>query len=458
MITNLEEKLYQCDCKDVIVPEGRTRTEFDKKTIEQIAESIKKRRQDHPGICFLNEEGKPVLIAGEQRLRACELIQVPYTFRLQEEVDPIIILETELEENLCRKNLGFMEEARGLARLHEIKQEIYGKSKQGAPGGWGLKQTANLTNRSTGAVHENLELAQFAAAMPEAFEGVKTKKEAKAVMGKIMDNARRMTVLADLKEKEEKEDDLSLIEKQIQKFSSRIICDKMENALSSLDKTFDIVIFDPPWGVSLDQVSRQSLVYTLLEKVGFTVNWLPLIWYKQGSHNFSQETYEDSPENFVFNLESWLKLIYDRMSENSHLYFFFGIVNHATRNSEIWPSRSYEPIAFARKGSKKLVKLGAPDIIITPQPKPSMKKIHPSAKHPMIYLELLQRSAFPGDKVLDPMAGSGMLGVAAEVLALTHKLDWLEIEEKQTYRALALDNVIKGFYAITQQEESLEGE
>jgi hypothetical protein len=111
----------------------------------------------------------------------------------------------------------------------------------------------------------------------------------------------------------------------------------------------------------------------------------------------------------------------------------------------MWPGRAVEPIAFARKGNKKLVKQGAPDYILSAQANPKMKQHHPAAKHPDVFLDLLQRSAMPGDTVLDPMCGSGMSGVACGVFEISHKLDWWLIEQEKSFRDLALENCLLGY-------------
>jgi hypothetical protein len=127
---------------------------------------------------------------------------------------------------------------------------------------------------------------------------------------------------------------------------------------------------------------------------------------------------------------------------------------HRTRNPNIWPGRSYEPIAYARKGNKKLIRKGAPDVIITPAPWHTLKKSQPSAKHPDIYLELLKRSAFPGNNILDPMSGSGMVAVAAETMRLTHQLKWTMIEEKENFVNLSLFNLVTGYSQLIAKSSS----
>jgi len=222
------------------------------------------------------------------------------------------------------------------------------------------------------------------------------------------------------------------------------------------DEYFDVVFFDPPWRVGIDSVRK-----------------------KGGTTDEFEDT-KMATKDFKLELAAWLNLLYRKMANSSHLYLFFGITNHeavyitlhetgfvsnkipliwykqgahVVRTPDVWPGRSYEPIAFARKGSKNLVRKGAPDVITTPAPTPSMKKNHPTAKHPLIYLELLQRSCLPGDKILDPMCGSGMMGVAAEALSPSHKLKWEMIEVNSDFRRLSILNVVDGFSSITQRKE-----
>lgn len=251
-----------------------------------------------------------------------------------------------------------------------------------------------------------------------------------------------------------------IIKKNLVYYNKKCILGKMEEKLAEFpDSHFDIVCFDPPWGVEFDKVFKQS---------GTT------------------KSYEDNADAYFDMLPGWLDQIWQKMAEDSHLYMFFSITNHqfvydqlsrvgfnhnkmpliwfkagahTTRNPTIWPGRSYEPIAYARKGNKPLQKQGAPDVIKTPMPTPSIKDIHPSAKHPQIYKELLERSATPGEKVLDPMGGSGMFGVAAEALRDNFALDWHMIEMDSDFRNLQLLNLTKGFAKIageSSEKKSIE--
>jgi len=454
------KEVFELPVEEIGVPEDRIRKVFEMKKLRNLAMSFQKGGQKQPGLC--RREGEAiVLVAGERRLRACEMLNIPYQFTLDEvgEDNTYEIKRIELEENVCRENLTWLEEDNATTALHILEQEQYGAARVGARGGHSIKDTAEIVQESVGKVSESLKLSLFAKSNKEVREA-KTRTEAKKIIKRLEEKLDRYERL-ETAFKEEKETDEGEVEvtteNQLIFFSKKIHLGKMEEKLREWeDGYFDVVCFDPPWRVGLDSVRK-----------------------KGGGTDDFEDTKLESGE-FESELEKWLLLLYQKMAVESHLYLFFGIQKHSsvykvlekrgfttngipliwhkqgshvTRNPDVWPGRSYEPIAFARKGSKSLVRKGAADVITTPCPTPSMKKNHPAAKHPMIYLELLQRSCLPGDKVLDPMAGSGMMGVAAEALEPSHKLKWEMIEMSPDFRRLSIANVTDGFSNICQRSE-----
>lgn len=464
------KEVYELPVEEIVVLEDRFRKEFDPRKIRELAMSFSKRGQLQAGVCRKVDD-KIVLIAGERRLRACQLLGINYHFTLSEVGDDNAyeIKKIELEENLCRLNLSWQEEVQGTEELHLLEQKEKGSTKPGVRGGHGVKDTAETIGESVGTVSENLRLAIYARNSEEV-RGAKSKSEAKKIIKRLeekLDRFERLEKALNIEEKEGGEKEEVTTKSQMIYFSKRIHLGKMEERIQEYeDGYFDVVCFDPPWRVGVDSVRKKG----------------------GGTDDF-----EDAVvvvKNFIEELKIWLDLLYKKMAVNSHLYMFFGIAKeaeeeedlfllgpvystvesagfttnkipliwhkqgaHVVRTPDVWPGRSYEPIAFARKGSKNLIRKGAPDVITTPAPTPSMKKNHPTAKHPLIYLELLQRSCLPGDKVLDPMCGSGMMGVAAEALEPSLKLNWEMIEEIPDFRRLSIINVVEGFSNITQRKE-----
>lgn len=462
-------ELHKQAADTIIVDEGRARKEFKKAPLYQLEQDIKKNGQLQPGVCRLGEDGNYHLIVGERRLRACAHLGIEYTFILREEVDdPVKLREIELSENLCREDLSWQEEVQAKAELHALKQELYGATAPGKRGGHGLKDTAAELGETSGLLSKDIELAQWAENLPEV-KAAKTKTEAKKIVKRIKESLERSDLLEVALEQPNKSEALteeateaiskidstldiaqySDLQQKIAYFDKRILCGRMEDQLTNFkDSSIDIMLFDPPWAVGFDSVRLNS---------GSTKDYSDDI----------QENLEAMPRR--------LELIYSKMSPNSHLYMFFGIVNfelvyncleavgfvtnrlpilwhkfgaHRTRNPKIWPGRCYEPIAFARKGSKDLVQQGRPDIVTTNPPSPRIKKDHPSAKHPDIYLDLIQRSAKPGDVVVDPMCGSGMSLVVCSFLEPRLSLDWWGIELEQEFKELSVFNLTQGYHEL----------
>jgi len=445
-------QVYETPADEVIIPEDRIRKEFQLDKLRELAESFSRFGQLQPGVC--RKEGERViLVAGERRLKACELAGIPFSYTLSEETNPIKIREIELEENIKRVDLTFLEVVEAKEELHRLKQEQHGSGY----GGHGVRETAKILGESPGLVAEDLELAAFAKVSEEVRQA-KNKTEAKKIVKRLKEelNRRERLLEVTLREQEQLKEELPSDEEgkvdedaQLLYFAKKVIHGEMEKALLNFpDNYFDIVIFDPPWGVDADKVRKKG---------GGT------------------RAFEDDPSIFHKNFPNWLRLIFSKMAKDSHLYCFFGIVNHeavysalqsagfevdhipliwykqgahVTRNPDTRPGRSYEPVAYGRKGNKVLSKKGVPDVIITPAPPPSLKQSHSTAKHPDVMIDLLRRSAMPGDKILDPMAGSGMTGVACEVLNATHKLDWVLIEKEKEFRDLAIMNLVKGYHNL----------
>jgi len=462
----MEDRIYEIEPEKVYVPEGRQRQKFDQKGMQQLVQSITALGQIQPGVCLQNEEGRTELVVGERRLRACGYAQTGFKYYLKEEVSSSYLLERiQLEENLVRTDLDWREEVSAKERIHELFEEKHGAASVGTRGGHSQADTAAFLGEGSSILSEDLILAKYVKVVAEV-EAAPNKTTAKKIVKRLMQQQERKEILeealgTDMAEKltgprskskkpeteptapEKPPEDLAA--QMLLEYDRRILLGKMEDRIEEFEnESIDLVLFDPPWGVEYDVVKKKV---------------------------YGQKTYKDDKETFRKDLAGWLSLIYKKMAPASHLYMFFGIVDHEfvyrtlegigfqinripllwykrgarrTRNPDTWHGRAYEPIAFARKGGKKLARPGSPNVKETPQPTPTMKDIHPSAKHPDIYEFLLLDSCQPGDVVLDPMSGSGMMGVAAEHLRKQLALDWWMIEADSDFRNLSIFNMTKG--------------
>jgi ParB/RepB/Spo0J family partition protein len=441
--------------------DNRLRKNFDRKKMAELVESIRKHGQLQPGVCTI-EDGKPNLLIGERRLRACGALGIPFTYTLREDVvDPFTLKEMELTENLEREDLTFQEVCYAREELHRLWSEKHASDPE-ARGSYSLRDSADALGISKSILAEDVKLATWMREIPEVAEA-KNKTEAKKIMQRLTDVVARKETLKNALEKSRqvskvvKDESLKPREEgngqpadaMLAEYDRRVLHGSYPAASERFTEgSFDLVFFDPPWGVDFDTVSEDR---------------------------GSAKSFDDSMDSFFGEFPKWIERIYELMSEHSHLYLVFGIVHHKfvydelervgfktnripiiwhkkgahrTRNPKIWPGRSYEPIAYARKGSKKLVLAGKPDWIETPMPNKKMKLSHPTAKHPDLLIELLERSCSPGDSVLDPMCGSGMFGVACDHLRDRLALDWWMIEKEDEFRTLAIHNLARGYHEV----------
>ncbi len=469
----MNKKLYFCKPHEVIVLD-RQRHKMDPKKFLELKTSIQSKGQLQPGVCRLDEDGSPILVFGERRLKACTELGCEFTYLLKEDLTEAEAFEIELIENIHREDLIWKDRVEAELKLHELRQEQKGETSPGTRGGHRVKDTAEELGQSVGNTQEDLDLARWAREIPEVSEAP-NKTIAKNIVRRLSEEINRDEALdSAIKRAENFKTEVmseagveltkelsaqSILEARLLEFDRRSLEGDFEEIYewgsSRLigSETFDVVCFDPPWGVNRSKV---------VEDKG------------------TKRDYEDSQEEVWSHMEKWLSIIYESMKEDSHLYLFFGIIyhqriydllestgfqvnrmplfwkkigSHTIRAPKLWPGRCYEAIAYARKGSKDLAQMGRPDIIETKAPTQALKLSHPSAKHPDIYRDLLRRSCQPGDKVFDPMSGSGMFAVACESLRTQLELDWYICELDSDFRNLGIENLLKGYSKITGEVE-----
>lgn len=114
----LEEKesLARIPTDQLRVGAYQPRKNFDRESLYELAESIKKNGLLQPVVVANTKEGYTI-IAGERRWRACQIVgmkEIPVVVR---EADDKSMLECALVENVQRKDLNIVEEAEGYLRL-----------------------------------------------------------------------------------------------------------------------------------------------------------------------------------------------------------------------------------------------------------------------------------------------------------------------------------------------------
>jgi len=369
--------------------------------IEDLSESMERLGLIEPIVVDENN----VLIAGERRLRAARILKwEEIEVKRLSELSEIEKKEIELEENIQRQAFTWQEEVTAKAELHKLKQKIHGAAvrKWGDGTGWGLKQTADALGESIGTVSMDIQLAKGMKAFPELI-----KEKSKSVAFKKLKKMQERILQEELAKR--------LKERGVIDRPEIILGDCVEEMGKMKGESVDLILTDPPFGIDigeahtfgrmtvsdtyqdgefetfdlLDKAIREMYrvlkmdrhmfifcaiekipkVKALLEKHGFWVHHMPLIWDKGSGSYPSQST------TFV---------------------------------------HSYECFLHCMKGKRMLN--GTPKDLFTIKRVPPNKKIHPSEKPTELLRALIEYTTLAGELVLDPFCGSGATIVATKEL------------------------------------------
>lgn len=403
---------------EIKINENRQRREFEAQALQDLADSIEKFGLFHP---IIVREGE-VLVAGERRLRAiAQIFDLGGSFHFSGELvprgsvptcdlgslSPLEAEEAELDENTKRKDLTWQEHAAAVARLHALR------SAQAEARG--EKQTLADTAREVTGVANNYRTTETAQKIQIAAHldnpvvaGAKTIKEAIKLLSREEDRARNVALARDVGETYSSKH-LTLLNR-----------DCVEWMLTDApQEQFDVILTDPPYGMGADSFGDAAGRLTTI------------------THGYS-----DSQPHFRKLLEGAARGI-DRIAKPAaHLYLccdidqfhwlkslFEGIGGwYVTRtplinvklsggrvpHPEHGPRRAWECILYAFRGEKRVTAI-YPDVINTAG---DDNLGHGAQKPVALYVDLLRRSARPGDWVCDPFAGTGTILSAAYSLQL----------------------------------------
>lgn len=399
--------------KEILIPDNRQRREFDQDKLMELAISIQKNGLLHPPVLRTNDIGQIILVAGERRLKAMEIIwglgqlfrfngiavpegSVPFSWL--GELDPIDAYEAELEENIRRTDLTWQEKASASAQLYELRRLQAEKRNEAPP------SIESLSSEVAGNVQDT---------------------RARIMVAKHLDDpdiakAKNLTEgLKILKRKDELRRSAALAREIGPKFYAglhKLLKGNCIEVMASLpESSFDVILTDPPYGMNAQEFSDS------------------------GGKAAGAHFYDDS-------YSSWLKLMVDAIPQmwriakpQAHAYLFCDIDNFGTlkefmggagwrvfRTPLIWfntqgmrapwpehgPQRKYQTCLYAIKGDKPTRRL-AGDVLSFGNDE---NLNHQAQKPVAVYQELLSRSIVPGDFVIDPFCGTGTIFPAAHEL------------------------------------------
>lgn len=412
----------------VRVAENRQRKAFDAVALQELAESIVQNGLLQAPVVRRDGDGF-VLVAGERRLRAMtDLHELGRTFSYANgavpaghipcvnigDLSPLAAWEAELEENLRRVDLSWQETASATAALMELR------TAQAADVGAPAPRVADIAR----------EVHDIPASVPDGKLGdLATTTRNQIIVSKFLTDPEvaKAPSLKEafkvLKKREETQQNAALAAVVGQTFSSKSHTLLNEDSLAWMaaapEASFDIILTDPPYGMGADQFGDSG------QGVGAAAHfykddyetWLPLITaFAAASFRLAK------PDAFLY---AFCDI--DRFAELRELLGRAGWRVH--RTPFIWhnpdgfrapwpeqgPQRKYELICYAVKGERK-VSAVKEDVLKYGK---DSSLGHPAQKPAPLLVDLLRRVARPGDKVLDPFAGSGATIEACHELKLS---------------------------------------
>lgn len=408
---------------DIQIGANRQRRTFSLQSLTELGESIKRNGLFHP-LVLREEAGQLVLVSGERRLRAItdlqdlgdcfchdgELVPVGMTpYVTLGELDELAREEAELEENIQREDLPWLERAQAVGRLATLR------AAQAAAAGLPPPTTAKIAEEVRGSseghyqerVRRQIILAEHAHEpevrdakfLDEAWKSLVRKKETE-----------RRTLLAE-------EVGRSYFAESAHTLLNEDCLDWMAKAAG---EQFDVILTDPPYGIGADEFGDSG---------GHT-----------GAGGIAAEhQYADDDATWKLLIGPFAVESFRLAKPQAHLYCFCDITRFEElsarltcvgwkcfRTPIIWhkpngnrlpwvtsgPQRKYELILYAKKGDKQVTRIYS-DLVSYPA---DANLGHNAQKPVALFADLLRRSVSAGDRVLDPFAGSCPIVAAATEL------------------------------------------
>lgn len=390
--------------------------------IEELAASIKEKGLIQP----ISINSDYVLLAGGRRYTACKALgldKVPVLIR--EGNDEVDAREVELMENIHRKEMGWQEKAKLIARIHSLYKE--------KDPNWQGKKTAQLIDQSEMNVSRALKLAAGIEVMPTLAD-CKTADEA----SKVIKQAEEEALIAELAKRQtamlDKVPDVPVdrtgkptaagidqLVRNTVKAGERDyhIGDVFAGLKGTKKDTYSFIECDPPYGVDLDVLTQRE------EGTGVS----------QRDADYQDISDKDYP-GFLARLTSEL---YRVAKPNSWMIFWFAFKWQSevrahlleagwtidevpaiwskpigrTPRPDLLLARCYEPFYVCRKGQATIVKQGRTNCIdyspdLAPDGTVIKDKYHP-AQRPVRLMRIIMGYFLDNQvhKVLVPFAGSG---------------------------------------------------
>lgn len=404
-------ELREIPIEQIKIANDRFREDFG--DIESLAESIKRIGQLVP--ILVTDDYK--LIAGERRIRACKLANIPTIKALIVTADEIKSKVYEITENIERKDFTWQEKAKAMKELHQMLSRLYPD--------WSARKTSDEIGLAISTVTTDLNLADAIDEAPELFKDCKTKKDALKVLQKYkIDEA--VTELMTRKSQR------SLLAK-----ASEILfrgdCVELCDTLPA--KSIDAVITDPPYGIDIDKTKKLDVRIGIYEdKAGLYKNTMEALIRKL------DRVLKDDSVAVIFCASEWAQFVKDLLRSIGFLVpesiaYWVKPIGQTNQPHKCLAS-CCEYIVYGLRGNATIQKQGRTNVFQYQSVTPS-NKIHPVQKPLNLMEDILETFTLPGFTVLDPFAGAATTLIAA----LKRGCFPIGFELDEHYYAAALDRL-----------------
>lgn len=422
-----------------------TRYREDYGDIKELAESMNKLGQIHPIVVLTSKaaaaseelfgtmkdpmNNKYLLVAGGRRTTAVksefydgDTIRAEIWHEPMSERD---FREIELEENIRRKDLTWQEQVASKKALYDLKVEKHGEKKPGPNQNKGVskKDVAEAVNEHPRTFSRDVKLAEALEKIP-ALKNAKNPAEARKILKKLKkqdDRARKV------KQAKAKKDNTPQGIRKKELLQAYRVGDMLELVKDVQDNTIDLVEFDPPYAIDLDNLKKNA------DKSLVTLDYHEIedFDYKSFMKQAFEEAYRIMKRNswmiVWFGPEPWFEPIYQWIRaagkpegmpdeqwfdhpESFKLRRIPGIwwrTGGAQLNQpDKYFAHCYDMFFYVRKGSPGIQKQGRGDVFNT-RPVYYKNKTHPTQRPVRLYREIFECLVAPDSLICSLCAGSG---------------------------------------------------
>ena len=400
--------------------------------LDDLVASIQKHGIISPITVQLQEDSNQLLlVAGGRRLTAATLLgltDIPVRI-YDEPLSELQLRSIELEENIQRKDLEWIEQVNLQREIHNLQVTIHGEKHSTAVDatGWSMRDTAKLLGKSIGGVSMDVKLADAVEKLPELEWGdCRSKAEAMKLLARIEETAikaelgkRAEAVIA-----KESSNGNTLGARQKRVIDSYIINDFHKAAEKLSPGFFNFVEVDPPYAINLEKMKRKDGP----SKYGYGGNGYNEIgaddytaFMHQTLHHCHNLMADNSWLVLWFAIEPWFEtmhqILLDVGFKTNRMVGLWTKPSGQSMNPSIRLASAYEPFFVAWKGSPALAKPGSLNVFPFTQVA-GAKKTHPTERPLALMQAMLSTFAFTNSKVLIPFAGSGVSLLAAHQLQM----------------------------------------